>query len=232
MVTVSGVSARDPRSVEIAANLAAVRQRIDRACAAAGRSPDEITLIAVTKTFPAADVHRLLALGLADVGENRDQEARAKAAAASAARWHFLGRLQRNKCRSVAGYATAVHSVDRPVLVEALARAAADRPAPLDVFVQVDLDPAGQGGGRGGAAPAAVPELAALVAAAGPLRLRGGMAVAPLGADPDPAYARLAEVAGEVAAAHPAAAEAAVRHGSTHLRIGTALLGGRAAPVR
>src|SRR5260370_3465227 len=146
MVTVSGVSARDPRRVAIAASLAAVRQRIDRACAAAGRSPDEITLIAVTKTFPAADVHRLLALGLADVGENRDQEARAKAAAASAARWHFLGRLQRNKCRSVAGYATAVHSVDRPVLGPALAPAAAAPPSPLDVFVQGDLDPAGQGG--------------------------------------------------------------------------------------
>jgi uncharacterized pyridoxal phosphate-containing UPF0001 family protein len=150
-------------------------------------------------------------------------------------RWHFVGRLQRNKCRSVAGYAAAVHAVDRAELVGALAAGArrAGRPG-LDVLVQVSLDgdPA-----RGGALPAGLPALAAAVAAAEPLRLRGVMAVAPQAADPDEAFARLAAVADALRADHPRATaisagmsgdlEAAIRHGATHLRIGTALLGGR-----
>ena len=104
------------RRAVIAANLVAVRSRIAAAATAAGRDPAAVTLIAVTKTFPAADVRHLAALGVADVGENRDGEAAAKAAAVAAAgvpvRWHFIGQLQRNKCRSVVGYASMVHSVD------------------------------------------------------------------------------------------------------------------------
>src|SRR5206468_6373082 len=107
----------DPRTAEIAANLSGLRDRIAAGCAAAGRDPAEMTLVAVTKTFPVEDVRRLLTLGVVDIGENRDQEARVKAAAVPRARWHFVGRLQRNKARSVASYATLVHSVDRPELV-------------------------------------------------------------------------------------------------------------------
>jgi pyridoxal phosphate enzyme (YggS family) len=241
----AGTSMTDPRSAEIAANLAEVRGRIAAACASAGRNPAEVTLVAVTKTFGADDVRRLLALGLADVAENRDQEARAKVAALAAdpppapARWHFVGRLQRNKCRSVAGYASAVHSVDRNELVDALAAGAgrADRPA-LDVLIQVSLD---ADTARGGALPADVPALAAAVVAAAPLRLRGVMAVAPQDADPDAAFDRLAAVAATLRADHPEATaisagmsgdlEAAIRHGATHVRVGTALLGGRAPAV-
>jgi pyridoxal phosphate enzyme (YggS family) len=207
------------------------------AARAAGRSPDELTLIAVTKTFPASDVRLLAELGVTDVGENRAQEAAAKHAEAGVPpRWHFVGTLQRNKAGLVASFADVVHSVDRAELVTALDRAGA---TPLDVLMQVSLDDAA---GRGGARAADVPALADLVAAADRLRLRGVMAVAPLGADPAAAFARLAETAARVRAAHPGATwisagmsgdlEAAVAAGATHVRIGTALLGRRDVPVR
>jgi pyridoxal phosphate enzyme (YggS family) len=232
----------DGRTAEIAANLTAVRARIAAACQAAGRDPAEITLIGVTKTFPAEDVRRLVELGVADVGENRDQEAAGKAGelAGEPVRWHFLGRLQRNKANSVARYATVVHSVDRPEIAAALARGTdhAGRD-PLRVLIQVSLDGDPD---RGGAPAAAVPDLAAEIAATAELRLAGVMAVAPLDADAAGAFARLAEVAADLRAAHPGAEvisagmsadlEAAIRHGATHVRIGTALLGGRTPPVR
>jgi pyridoxal phosphate enzyme (YggS family) len=229
----------DARTAEIAANLAALRSRIAAACAAVGRDPAAVTLVAVTKTFPVEDVRRLLGLGVLDVGENRDQEARPKAAAVPAARWHFVGRLQRNKCRSIAGYAVLVHSLDRAELVAALDAGArrAERD-PLDVLVQVSLD---GDPSRGGALPADVPKLAAAVAEAGGLRFAGLMAVAPFGAEPLPAFTRLAELAADLRRDHPTATivsagmsgdlEDALRCGATHVRIGTALLGGRTAPV-
>jgi PLP dependent protein len=172
---------------------------------------------------------------VADLGENRDQDARVKARELPEARWHFIGRLQRNKAGSVASYAAMVHSLDRAELVRALAngvrRAERDR---LDVLVQVSLDGDRE---RGGALPEDVLTLADAAAETGVLVPRGVMAVAPMGADPDDAFARLAEVAARLRAGHPAAdvisagmsgdLEAAVRNGATHLRIGTALLGGR-----
>ena len=121
------------RQAELAGNLARVEERIAGACAAAGRSRDEVTLIVVTKTYPARDVRLLAELGVRHVAENRDQEAAAKAAecADAAVTWHFVGQLQTNKARSVAGYADVVHSVDRPRLVNSLSGAAVDRgPAP------------------------------------------------------------------------------------------------------
>jgi len=114
----------DPRTAEIAANLAKLRERIEAAARASDRDPAELTLVAVTKTFPVEDACRLVELGVADLGEARDQEARVKARALPGPRWHFVGRLQRNKAGSVASYAAVVHSVDRPELVTALARGA------------------------------------------------------------------------------------------------------------
>ncbi|MEU5989314.1 YggS family pyridoxal phosphate-dependent enzyme [Spirillospora sp. NPDC047418] len=238
-----GRPAPDERRAELAEGLAAVRARIAAACAAAGRDESGITLIAVTKTFPASDVRLLAGLGLADVGENRDQEARPKAAecAGLPLTWHFVGRLQTNKARAVAGYADVVHSVDRPRLVAALSDAAVRAGRTLRCLVQVSLDedPAG---GRGGAAPGAVPEVAGAIAEAAGLELGGVMAVAPLGPDPLPAFARLAGVAEEMRRNHPDARivsagmsgdlEQAIACGATHLRVGTALLGGRRAIVR
>lgn len=229
------------RREQLAAGLAAVRQRISAGCAAANRDPAGVTLVAVAKTFPAADVRLVTELGVWDVGENRDQEARAKAAevADPRVRWHFIGRLQRNKCRSVARYADFVHSLDRPELVEALDAAATAAGRRCTVLVQVSLDATP---GRGGADPAAVPELADRVAAARSLELGGVMAVAPLGADPGPAFGRLAELAAAVAERHPGARmisagmsgdlEAALRFGATHVRVGSALFGVRPPVVR
>lgn len=226
------------RKAELAANLAAVRERIAKACSAAGRSDGEVTLIAVTKTFPASDVRLLAELGITDVAENRDQDAAGKAADCRDLdlTWHFVGQLQTNKVRSVLSYSDVVHSVDRLRLVNALAKAAE---RPLTCLIQVALDEAE---GRGGARPADVPGLADAIAQADGLRLGGVMAVAPLGADPAPAFDRLAGIAASVRAVHPAATiisagmsgdlDAAIKSGATHVRVGTALLGDRRAIVR
>jgi uncharacterized pyridoxal phosphate-containing UPF0001 family protein len=131
------------RRDELEANLAEVEARLAKACAAAGRPRDDVTLVAVTKTFPASDVRILAELGVNDVAENRDQEARRKAAECSppGLRWHFVGQLQRNKARSVVRYADVVHSVDRPELIAALGEEAAKRrDTPLDILLQVSLD--------------------------------------------------------------------------------------------
>ncbi|WP_020674319.1 YggS family pyridoxal phosphate-dependent enzyme [Amycolatopsis nigrescens] len=240
------------RRAELAGALTEVRQRIERACAVAGRSADEVRLLAVTKTFPASDAALLTELGVTDLAENRDQEAGPKAAELAglrpdaAVRWHMVGRLQRNKAKSVIGWADLVQSVDSARLADALAKAVAaareagvrsgtDGPsAPLDVLLQVSLDDAP---GRGGCPLDELDQLAEHVAQSGELRLGGLMAVAPLGADPDPAFERLARAAERVRRDHPGATEIsagmsgdleqAVMHGATWVRVGTALLGGR-----
>ncbi len=234
----------DARLAELRDNLAAVRSRIEAGCAAAGRSADEITLVAVTKFFPVSDVELLAQLGVTDVGESRDQDASVKVAQLAGGvgvRWHFIGRLQTNKARSVARYADLVHSVDRAGLADALADGArrAERAA-LDVLVQLNLDddPDDVPTGRGGGTDSDVLRLAEQVAASDALRLAGIMAIAPLGGDPDRAFERLAGVAERLRADHPQAGivsagmsedlESALRHGATHVRIGTALLGRRA----
>ena len=235
----------DARLEQLRERLTAVRQRIDTAVAAAGRQEHPPRLIVVTKFHPAEDVRRLAALGITDVGENRDQEAAEKSAALRGLdlRWHFIGQLQSNKAKSVVTYAHAVHSVDRPQLASALARAMAseqDRTgrAPLDCFIQVSLD-GDAGGHRGGALPADVPALAGQLAGAKGLRLAGVMAVAPFGADPAPAFEKLAEISARLTADHPGASgisagmsqdlEVAVRFGATHLRVGSDILGPRPA---
>ncbi len=240
------------RRAEIVSALGAVRGRIAAACTQAGRDQRSVTLVAVTKTYPAADVLTLAQLGVLDVGESRDQEARAKRAdtaelaargdtpaevgeLAAALRWHFVGRLQSRKCRAIAGYAHSVHSLDRPELVpllcDGVAAAGRDR---LDTFVQVSLD---GDPGRGGLVGDDVLVLAADVAERPELRLRGVMAIAPMDADPAAAFAALARIAARVAGEHPGADsisagmsgdfDVAIAHGATHVRVGTALLGRR-----
>jgi PLP dependent protein len=231
------------RRAELAANLAAVRASIAAACAAAGRSAAEVQLIAVTKTFPVSDVMLLNELGVEDIGENKDQEAVPKVAACAAAglaiRWHFVGQLQVNKAASVASYADMVHSVDRGRLVEALGRRAVAAGRQVRCLVQVSLD---DEQGRGGAEPDQAPGLADAISAHEGLLLAGVMAVAPLGQPARPAYARLRDIAETVRSAHPGAQVIsagmsgdlgeAIAEGATHVRIGTALLGGRRAFVR
>lgn len=226
------------RRHEIAANLSVVRRRIESACAGAGRDPDEVSLVVVTKFFPASDVRLLAELGVTDVGENRHQEAEAKAAECAdlGLRWHFIGGLQSNKAAAVAHYADVVESLDRAKLVGPLDRGAATRDRDVEVLLQVSLDPP-DAGNRSGADPADLPALAEAVVASERLRLRGLMAVAPLGADPAAAFARLVEVHGTLLAQHPDATwlsagmsgdlEQAVTAGATHVRIGSAVLGTR-----
>ena len=242
--------ASQERLAELAANLAAVHASIADACAAAGRDPAEVALIAVTKTFPVPDIIALAGLGVIDVGENKDQEAEPKVAACAAAglalRWHFVGQLQVNKAGSVARYAHMVHSVDRARLVTALGRRASEAGRVVRCLVQVNLDADADAvvgpGGRGGAAPGEVLELAGQIAATDGLELAGVMGLGPLGQPARPAYARLREIAEAVRSAYPQAREIsagmtgdmreAIAEGATLVRIGTALLGGRRAFVR
>ncbi|SNT22186.1 YggS family pyridoxal phosphate-dependent enzyme [Rhodococcoides kyotonense] len=240
------------RSREIETALTAVRDRIRVAREAAGRD-DDVMLLPVTKYFPASDVEILHGLGCREFGESREQEATAKAAelhekfSDAPARWHMIGHLQRNKAKSVARWAHSIHSVDSDRLVDALqkaVRAAVDdgeRTTPLDVLLQVSLDGDVH---RGGVEREDLAALADRVASCTDLRLAGLMAVPPLDADPDAAFADLAGLHRDLLVNHPEATqlsagmtsdlEAAVRHGSTCVRVGTAILGSRpiASPVQ
>lgn len=234
------------RAAEIETALTSVRDRLSAACAAAGRDSNEVTLLPVTKFFPASDVEILHGLGCREFGESREQEASSKVDeltepfAAEPVRWHMIGHLQRNKAKSVARWASSIHSVDSARLVDALAKAVTrargdgERSGELEVIVQVSLDGDVH---RGGIERENLHELADRIASAENLTLAGLMAVPPLGADPDAAFADLQEIHAAVVAQHPGAValsagmtgdlEAAVRHGSTCVRVGTAILGSR-----
>ncbi|MBF6330156.1 YggS family pyridoxal phosphate-dependent enzyme [Nocardia transvalensis] len=244
MTTESGATAvESTRTAELSSALTGLLARIESACRAVGRDPAEVKLLPVTKFFPASDIEILYGLGRREFGESRDQEAGAKVASLghlSQIRWHMIGRLQRNKAKSVARWADAVHSVDSERLATALdagvgaARDAGERDVPLQVLIQVSLD---RDPGRGGVAPADLPALAAHVAESANLQLAGLMAIPPLDVDPEPEFARLATLHERLLAEHPQARElsagmsgdleAAIRHGSTCVRVGTALMGAR-----
>ncbi|MGR0221654.1 YggS family pyridoxal phosphate-dependent enzyme [Agromyces sp. ZXT2-6] len=217
---------------ELDERLAAVRAGVADAAHTAGRDPAEVTTIVVTKFQPISLIRELAALGVRDIGENRHQEAQAKAAelADLDLRWHFVGQLQSKKARQVRAYAAAIHSVDRESLVDALR----SDEASVDCFVQVNLtdDP-----GRGGAAPDELEALVEKVLGTPGLSLLGLMAVAPLGEPARPAFARVREMSDRVRALAPAARflsmgmshdyREAILEGATHLRIGTAITGNR-----
>jgi pyridoxal phosphate enzyme (YggS family) len=236
--------AADSRTLQLSQRLSAVRLRIEESTRAAGRTTAP-ELIVISKFHPAEDVRRLASLGVTDFGENRDQEATEKSGLLRdlALRWHFVGQLQSNKAKSVVRYAHAVHSVDRPQIASALAKAVkaqedVARAEPLKCFIQVSLDDVPQGH-RGGASPADVPSLADLLADLDGLDLAGLMGVAPLGREPREAFAKLASISAALTAVHPAATgisagmsqdlEAAIEFGATHLRIGSDILGSRPA---
>jgi PLP dependent protein len=227
----------DDRRAALAVGLEGVRTRIADAARAAGRDPADVTLVVVTKTFPASDVALLADLGVRDVGESRHPEAETKRRTTPGGLvWHFVGALQRNKARAIARYADVVHSVDRDRLVEPLSRGAADEEHTVTCLVQVNLDPE-PSTGRSGCAPDQVADLAERIAAADQLELGGVMAIAPQGVDPEPVFERLAGIAADLRRAHPGASilsagmsgdlEAAVRAGATHVRVGRAVLGAR-----
>lgn len=230
--------------MSLAERLALVTEGISEAATRASRDVNDITMIVVTKFHPAQLVRDLYDLGVRDVGENRHQEAEAKAAELSELdlTWHFIGQLQSNKARAARKYASVVHSVDRSSLVTALGNAAftpngepEQNIVPvLDCFVQLNLtqDPA-----RGGVQPADVVELAELVAAEPSLNLMGVMAVAPLDEEPRVAFARVRAASDRVRSVIPSATfisagmshdyAEAIAEGATHLRIGSAITGNR-----
>ncbi len=237
------------REQELAEALAAVRARLAAAAEAAGRNSDEIELLPITKFFPATDVTILHHLGCEAFGESREQEAANKAAEVANSvggapiRWHMVGRIQRNKARSIAAWAYAAHSVDSMRVVDALNRAAAraladgERAAPLRVYIQMSLDGDTERGGVDVEDPASVDEVCAAAEAGEGLEFVGLMAIPPLGSDPDQAFGRLqSELARvqrnypqrlELSAGMSGDLEAAVQHGSSCVRVGTALMGPR-----
>lgn len=225
--------------MDLATRLAEVDAGIVDAARAAGRDPGAITRIVVTKFHPVTLVEQLYELGVRDVGENRQQELSEKSAATrdlDGLRWHFIGQAQTNKAKAIRAAAAVVHSVDRIKIADALEAAAATDAPTLDVLLQINLtdDP-----GRGGVAPDDLEQLAEHVSGCRTLRLRGVMAVAPLGEEPAPSFARLADYSARVRAVAPEAGwisagmtadyPEAIAAGATHLRIGSAITGPRPA---
>ncbi|MFA7323707.1 MAG: YggS family pyridoxal phosphate-dependent enzyme [Candidatus Nanopelagicales bacterium] len=225
------------RRNELARGLVQVRERIAAACLTAGRSTADVDLLVVTKTFPATDLELLAELGCTDVGESRDQEARAKRDTVRASlRWHMIGQVQRKKARHVAAWADVIESVDRPELADALQTAALGLGRTIDVLLQVSLDPVDRPD-RGGVGLGGLQALAAHVLGLSALRLRGVMAVAPLAVEPKEAFTVLAQAHQELLRLAPEATimsagmsqdlEAAISCGATQVRIGGAILGNR-----
>jgi pyridoxal phosphate enzyme (YggS family) len=229
----------ESRRAQIAQGLAAVTARIRAAATAAGRAPEEVTLVVVTKTFPATDVAMLSELGVRDVGENRHPEGEQKAAELDGAglTWHFVGQVQSNKAARIAGYADVVHSIDSARLAQRLDAGAHRAARRLDCLIQVSLDPPERSAGRGGVSAGGLAGVAEAVDAAASLRLRGVMGVAPLGGDAAAAYERLASISATLRQTYPGADlisagmsgdfEVAISAGATHVRVGSAVLGQR-----
>jgi PLP dependent protein len=251
---VADIAARTSRESELANALDVVRSRLAAAAHAAGRNADEIALLPVTKFFPATDVAILFGLGCSSFGESREQEASTKVAdvarwAGADARpihWHMVGQIQRNKARSLARWAHTVHSAASVRVVNALDRAVGaarqegERTGRLRVYLQLSLDGDVSRGGVDISLPGAVDELCARVAASRNLELVGLMSIPPLTWEAEAAFARLQAEHARVLQAHPGAVglsagmsgdlEVAVKHGSTCVRVGTALMGSR--PLR
>ena len=217
------------RKEEITRNLQDVKERINRAAESAGRDPAEVKLIVVTKTFPVSDIEILRDLGEVNFGENRDQEAGPKAEIISAT-WHFQGQIQSNKIRSICQWADVIHSISSEKEVLKFAQS----PRKHQLFLQVSLD--GQAG-RGGASPAELAQLADLVNESNNLELLGLMAVAPIGVEPEKAFADLAQINQGFQSQFPNSKylsagmsgdfEAAIKFGATHIRVGSSILGSR-----
>lgn len=217
------------RKAEIAANLREFRERMVSAATSVDRDPSAIELIVVTKTFPVSDIEILLDLGELNFGENRDQEAAPKAAEIQAT-WHFQGQIQSNKIKSICQWADVIHSISSSKEILKFAQSLRKH----QVFLQVSLD--GEVG-RGGALPADLAQLAELVNESNNLELLGLMAVAPLGQEPEKAFADLAHINQTFVGQFPNSRflsagmsgdfEAAIKFGATHIRVGSSILGSR-----
>ena len=221
------MSAAAPRD-SIAANLARVQQEIAAACARAGRAPSSVRLIAVSKTQPLESLREALAAGQRALGENYAQELREKSDALPGVEWHFLGSLQTNKAKLVAGRAALIHTCDRPALALELAKRSTG--AVQGVLLEVNV---GREAQKAGAAPADVEALLAQVRALPSLECRGLMCIPPAGEDPRPHFRALRELrdrllpGGELSMGMSADYAAAIEEGATLVRVGTAIFGAR-----
>jgi pyridoxal phosphate enzyme (YggS family) len=229
----------EQRVAEIRRRLSIVSQQVTAAAEAAGRSPDDVTLVVVTKTWPSSDTRILHHLGVRDVAENRQQDLERKALELPDLdlTWHFIGQIQSNKAAGIAARSDVVHSVDSVKVATRLGRAAAHDDRDIGCFVQVSLDPESARSGRGGVTADAVDAVAEAVASGERLRLLGVMGVAPLECDARTAYRELAAVSARLQNVHREASSisagmsadftTAIGAGATHVRVGSAVLGER-----
>jgi pyridoxal phosphate enzyme (YggS family) len=226
------------RKDQILSNLELVKERITSAAQAAGRSPSEITLIAVTKTFPVSDLEILYELGVRNFGENRDQEAAPKVSALPAdITWHFQGGIQSNKLKSISNWASVIHSVDKFKYAQMISQFSVGKTK--EIFIQVSLDSLPQS--REGVDPADLMQLAEQIMSLPNLQVKGLMAVAPLDQPTEQAFVRLQQIQQKFIQLYPAASslssgmsgdyELAISLGATHVRIGSSILGNRS-PIK
>jgi pyridoxal phosphate enzyme (YggS family) len=222
----------------LAASLERVRERIATAAARAGRTPDEVTLVAISKTFPIDVLTMAVEAGATDLGENRAQELKEKVAAlGDAARWHFVGHLQTNKVRAVVGAAALIHSVDRQELAEAISRRAVATEVVQDVLIEVNLSGEAT---KHGTRPGDALGLARAARELDGIRVCGLMTMAPFSDDPETSrflFRDLARLRDEVAEVVPGATglsmgmsrdfEIGIEEGATIVRVGEAIFGAR-----
>lgn len=226
------------RKDQILSNLESVKEKISAAVQAAGRSPSEITLIAVTKTFPVSDLEILYELGVRNFGENRDQEAAPKVSALPAdITWHFQGGIQSNKLKSISNWASVIHTVDKFKYAQMISQFSVGKTK--EIFIQVSLDTLPQS--REGVDPADLMQLAEQIMSLPNLEVKGLMAVAPLDQPTEQAFVRLQQIQQKFIQLYPAASslssgmsgdyELAISLGATHVRIGSSILGNRS-PIK
>ena len=217
---------------EISGNLEKVKEQIKLAAASANRLSEEITLVAVTKTFPVSDIEILYSLGIRDFGENRDQEASAKVGLLPKdVRWHFQGQIQSNKLKSITSWASYIHSVDQLRYAQMISDYSAGNEKPI--FMQVSLDKPPQS--RSGVNPSELLELAGAISELPGIRLQGLMAVAPVNSPAEQAFAELEDIRSDFLSTFPDAKslsigmsgdyQIAIKYGATHIRIGSSILG-------
>lgn len=226
------------RKDQILSNLESVKEKISAAAQAAGRAPSEITLIAVTKTFPVSDLEILYELGVRNFGENRDQEAAPKVGVLPAdITWHFQGGIQSNKLKSISNWASVIHSVDKFKYAQMISQFSVGKTK--EIFIQVSLDTLPQS--REGVDPADLMQLAEQIMSLPNLEVKGLMAVAPLDQPTEQAFVRLQQIQQKFIQLYPAASslssgmsgdyELAISLGATHVRIGSSILGNRS-PIK
>ena len=219
-------------AVSIRENLAAVEERIAHACARAGRSRDDVTLVAVSKTFPASFVDDAIAAGITEVGENRVQEARDKKPLVhGSARWHLIGHLQTNKAKDAVKLFDVIQAVDSLDLAEKLARAADAHGKRQEIMLQVNIGDEPQ---KSGIVRADVDSIAKQAAALASLHVIGLMAIPPIGTAEEsrPYFRELRSMRDALGLRHLSMGmsedfETAIEEGSTIVRVGRAIFGSR-----